>query len=468
VPAKRLRELSYAVWNDGRSTSPDRQAAVMLYVHSRMGDARHGELNASSVKRSVALEYARIARDAARFHGPYRIQTRVPGTVTVGQPATATIRVLAASGQAVPNVRLTLSASNASTPGEATTDAQGVAYVALTATGASDVRLTAKTEALAATTPLVYSATVQPAATNSQRLAAPASQRVTSTAGPLRVRAVPRVTTAASSEIVQPGTPIHDRIRVEGLGTTAAGIEVEAYGPFPSRAAIRCTGTPYWKGRVTAQGSGELHSPAVRVKRAGFYTFRERVFASERVVASTTACGLTSETTLAAPRIVTGRGDSSREVTVASTAGSTPTRIRIATHDVDAPVAPVGIDVKHGVLGVPASIHRTGWWKDGAAPGSRTGAVLIAGHVDSATDGAGAFFALPHLARGEHVQVTTKSGRTFAYRVTTVRTYPKNALPTAIYSLRGPARLVLVTCGGPFDELSGRYRDNVVVTAVPA
>jgi sortase (surface protein transpeptidase) len=117
---------------------------------------------------------------------------------------------------------------------------------------------------------------------------------------------------------------------------------------------------------------------------------------------------------------------------------------------------------------VPASIHRTGWWKDGAAPGSRTGAVLIAGHVDSATEGAGAFFALPHVRRDERVQVTTKGGRTFAYRITSVRTYPKGAVPTTVYSLRGPARLVLVTCGGPFDELTGRYRDNVVVTAVPA
>jgi len=27
---------------------------------------------------------------------------------------------------------------------------------------------------------------------------------------------------------------------------------------------------------------------------------------------------------------------------------------------------------------------------------------------------------------------------------------------------------VLVTCGGPFDASIGHYRDNVVVTAVPA
>jgi hypothetical protein len=45
---------------------------------------------------------------------------------------------------------------------------------------------------------------------------------------------------------------------------------------------------------------------------------------------------------------------------------------------------------------------------------------------------------------------------------------PKDSLPTSLYSRRGRPRLVLVTCGGPFDAGIGHYRDNVVVTAVPA
>jgi hypothetical protein len=36
-----------------------------------------------------------------------------------------------------------------------------------------------------------------------------------------------------------------------------------------------------------------------------------------------------------------------------------------------------------------------------------------------------------------------------------------------VYSLRGRPRLVLVTCGGPFIESQGHYRDNVVLVAVP-
>ena len=52
----------------------------------------------------------------------------------------------------------------------------------------------------------------------------------------------------------------------------------------------------------------------------------------------------------------------------------------------------VGIDLKAGVLDVPRTISKLGWWLDGQMPGATSGSVLIAGHVDSATAGAGAFF----------------------------------------------------------------------------
>jgi hypothetical protein len=41
-------------------------------------------------------------------------------------------------------------------------------------------------------------------------------------------------------------------------------------------------------------------------------------------------------------------------------------------------------------------------------------------------------------------------------------------LLTSVYSSAGRPRLVLVTCGGRFETGTGRYRDNIVVTAVPS
>ena len=134
---------------------------------------------------------------------------------------------------------------------------------------------------------------------------------------------------------------------------------------------------------------------------------------------------------------------------------------------VGAPHLVADLDLPRGVLGVSPDIHHTGWWQDGAQPGDRTGAILIAGHVDSATAGAGSFFRLRRAPVGAKIELTA-GGRTFSYRVVSVRSYVKTALPTSVWSRRGPARLVLVTCGGPFDPVTRHYRDNIVVTAVPA
>ncbi len=96
-----------------------------------------------------------------------------------------------------------------------------------------------------------------------------------------------------------------------------------------------------------------------RVGNAGFYTFRERLIGSPLVTEFTTRCADVAETSLAAPEIVTGRGDVARFVRVRSGV-SAPARVRIASLGIDAPVSPAGIDLAHGVLVVPPPIRRTG------------------------------------------------------------------------------------------------------------
>lgn len=282
------------------------------------------------------------------------------------------------------------------------------------------------------------------------------------------VAAEPEVTTIASSDVVKPGEQIFDRVRVRGLGDSEATVELELFGPFASRAAIRCDVTPFWKGSFTVRGDGETRSPAVTITKAGFYTYREKLVGTGLVKSTQGECGVVAETALGRPLVLTGRGDTPTVPARGQQAGrSAPTRVRIADLGVNAPVQAVGIDLSTGALAVPVNIQRTGWFRDGAAPGDRTGSVLIAGHVDSARSGVGAFGPLKRATARTRIQVTTADGRTRTYRVTTVRTYEKSQLPANIYSTRGSARLVLVTCGGPFNAQTGSYRDNVVVTAVP-
>jgi len=255
---------------------------------------------------------------------------------------------------------------------------------------------------------------------------------------------------------------------VTGLGKTAAAIDVQLFGPFATRAAVRCSGKPAWSGRVYAQGDGEVRSPAVRLQKVGFYTFRETLAATPLVGGVTTPCPLAVETSIVRPEIITGRGDITRTVRIAANRGAAPVRLRLARVGIDAPVGTAGIDIPHGVLAVTPNIDRTAWWADGAAPGDPGGSVLIAGHKDSAAAGPGALFRLHDAHAGDRIEVDTANGQTHAYRVVSVKTYPKKLLPADIYSLHGRARLEIVTCGGPFDSSIGHYRDNVVLTAVPA
>jgi hypothetical protein len=805
VPLPDQQRIAYAIWEYGRTSDPDQAAAVMLYVHSQMGDARPGEVDPSAAgSRTVSALYDRISRDAKRYHGPYRVEVTLPSGLKAGSEGTATVRVLAAGGAAVPGQPVKISAQGlVGAPGQVTTDANGVARLTVTPSG-GPVKLGASAGGLPSTLPRVFVPTSGPAAPNGQRLVLPSAQTVAESAtatatkrqirvstsatpatvlvgqksqdrvtisnaaagwsgtvevrvyGPARsasaitcagapvaqatfsakgngafstpaitlgrpgwyayeevvpgdsgtlglttpcnapservrvdtqpqvvttvssqnvapgtpitdtvevtglageqatvqaalygpyasraavtctgtpagtgtipvtadgtfttqpftvttpgyytyresiaaagfvravqtacadvaettivtgkpkvvthvsaqeaapgasirdkvvvsglgaleaevkvelwgpasartgvrctgtpywqgtltvngdgayttaavkiakagyfafresildtpayagftgacgeatettfVRAGPSLTTQATSEVARAGSKLSDRVTVRGLGKTAARIEVTLYGPFATRAAIGCSGSPAGTTSVTAHGDGTVTTPGIKIAKAGFYVFREHLVGSAAVRDVLTGCTEESEVSLVAPLIITGRGDVTHEVRARGASTLTPTRVTVASVGIDAPASPVGIDLAGGILGVTSDIHRTAWWADGAKPGDRTGAVLIAGHVDSATRGAGAFFHVKDARPGQHVELATAGGRTFTYRVVSVRSYPKTALPTSVWSRRGPARLVLVTCGGPFDRATGHYRDNIVLTAVP-
>jgi hypothetical protein len=283
----------------------------------------------------------------------------------------------------------------------------------------------------------------------------------------LDVHSVPQLTAHVSPALTRPGTRIADIVSVSGLGGATAPVRVELWGPFASRRGIRCTGIPTWTGTFVARGDSTVTTQRVRLRRAGFYAYREHLVGSTFVADTTTSCSVEAETALAAPQIVTGRGDPASPTPATAAGPTTPVRLRLPALGIDAPVSPAAIDLAHGVLGVPADIHRIGWWRDGMAPGASSGSILLAGHVDSATAGRGALFGLEDARRGELVRIGTAAGRSYTYRITAVRSYPKAALPVNVYSRTSRARLVLVTCGGPFDADTGHYRDNIVVVAVP-
>ncbi|HTQ94513.1 MAG TPA: class F sortase [Streptosporangiaceae bacterium] len=146
-------------------------------------------------------------------------------------------------------------------------------------------------------------------------------------------------------------------------------------------------------------------------------------------------------------------------------ARSAPVTIRIPRIGVNAPVMKVGRDADGTVQVPPLEEHNlTGWYRYGPAPGQR-GAAVILGHVDSTT-GISVFYYLKNLHAGNKVYVTLADGKVATFAVDGLQRVAKNAFPTAsVYGKAGYPSLRLITCGGPFDQATGHYVDNIIVYA---
>lgn len=143
-----------------------------------------------------------------------------------------------------------------------------------------------------------------------------------------------------------------------------------------------------------------------------------------------------------------------------------PSRLSLPAIDVDAPIVPVGLE-DDGGMEIPHDISTVGWYEPGVMPGE-SGTAVLSGHVDSREQGRGAFWDLRTMDVDDLVTVDHEDGTTSEWRVTARTVYDKDELPTEdIFTRFGDTRLVLITCGGAFDNSRGHYEDNIVVYAEP-
>ena len=141
-----------------------------------------------------------------------------------------------------------------------------------------------------------------------------------------------------------------------------------------------------------------------------------------------------------------------------------------------------------GTLLVPSDPQVVSWARQDAAPGSTRGTVILTSHVNYVIHGRtvpGAMADLAQYARmsiGKQLTLTLSDGRRIAYRVVVGREYGKdelggdaalrNTLYDQVHSFGVPggprtSRLLLVSCGGAFDNATGEYEDNVFLYALP-
>ena len=140
-----------------------------------------------------------------------------------------------------------------------------------------------------------------------------------------------------------------------------------------------------------------------------------------------------------------------------------PVRLTIPAIGVRTSLIHLGLQAD-GSLQVPSSTAVAGWYTGSPRPGA-VGASVIAGHVDSST-GPAVFYWLRDLKPGERVYVSRSDRTVASFRVTLVRSYPKDSFPaSAVYGPAPDAELRLITCGGTFDSSTGHYLSNVIAYA---
>jgi hypothetical protein len=121
-----------------------------------------------------------------------------------------------------------------------------------------------------------------------------------------------------------------------------------------------------------------------------------------------------------------------------------------------------------GSLAVPDDIRVAGWWRGGARLGDPFGSTLLAAHVDSFTQGLGPYASLLSVRPGQRLTLGSPH-LTQTFSVVSLALVPRGTLSQnrRIFSARGPRRVTLVTCAGPYDPARGGYQNLAVITARP-
>ncbi len=161
------------------------------------------------------------------------------------------------------------------------------------------------------------------------------------------------------------------------------------------------------------------------------------------------------------PTTDAGIGNVTRQAVVA------PVRVQFERLGISMQVVPEALDARGG-MGLPSNSQVAGWYR--FSPGLRQtqGATVLAAHIDAVQGGIGPFSRLKNAVAGDSITLTGDDGSTAIYTVTELRQIGKIDAPMAeVFDVAGPARLMLVTCGGVFNAKTGHYLDNVIVTATP-
>lgn len=183
---------------------------------------------------------------------------------------------------------------------------------------------------------------------------------------------------------------------------------------------------------------------------------------AENGAPSTTVARTTTTTT--PPLLSAADTLSARPEDFQFTGGPKPVALRISQVGIEANVVNMGLTDDRRLEAPPA--EQIGWYEHGPTPGTH-GSSVLAAHVDWGGQ-PGAFFELRDVTPGDRIEIDFDDGSTQAFEIVASRQYNKDDVPKKqIFDRTGAPRLVLVTCGGAFDNSIGHYEDNFVAFAKP-
>ena len=149
-----------------------------------------------------------------------------------------------------------------------------------------------------------------------------------------------------------------------------------------------------------------------------------------------------------------------------SPSGFVPQRLLVERLEIDAPLIATLVD-SGGALVPPENPAQLAWWR-AARPGEGAGSVVVAGHLDMQGYGQGPLARIVRLKIGDRAVLTGTDGASATYVLRGVTTINKQALPDAkLFGSDGPERLILVTCGGNYDQDRRSCDSNVVAILDP-
>ncbi len=152
------------------------------------------------------------------------------------------------------------------------------------------------------------------------------------------------------------------------------------------------------------------------------------------------------------------------KIVAESASVSLPVDLRIPKIKVDARIESLGL-TPGGALEVPVGPENVSWYNLGVRPGE-VGNAVLSGHYGWKDNIPAVFDSLSKVDKGDELYIEDERGGLLTFVVREIRTYHTKENPSETFtSTDGRVHLVLITCGGEWNNTAQSYANRVVVFA---